>query len=260
MHKTAAQRGSCMLRFILLALGAFGVLDTLIIMPLSNLNLGVMLPGILGLPLLLLGIFMPVLPQSFKTITLPGALFYYAYVLIFLLFAATSIRIHTAYSKTPPQGADAIIVLGAGLRGDRPTLVLKRRMDTALDYLAKNPATIVVLSGGRGKDEYISEAEAMARYFKEKSVDASRILLEDASTNTRENFIYSYEILRTRLGDDLKLGFVTTDFHVYRAGLTAKKLGIKAFGISAPDVWYLSLNNCLRESVAIWAYTILRRI
>ncbi|HOF94898.1 MAG TPA: YdcF family protein, partial [Clostridia bacterium] len=59
---------------------------------------------------------------------------------------------------------------------------------------------------------------------------------------------------------ELKLGFVTTDFHVYRAGRTAKKLGITAFGISAPDIWYLSLNNCLRESVAIWAYLLMGRI
>ena len=260
MQKPASGRGNNMLRVVLVTLGILGVLDTLAVMLISNFNLGVVLPGILGLPLLLLGIFLPVLPQSFKTGALPAAIFYYSYVLIFLLFAATSIRIYTASSKPPPQGADAIIVLGAGLRGDRPTLVLKRRMDTALKYLANNPKTVAVLSGGRGRDEYISEAEAMARYFKAQGLEPSRILLEDASTNTRENFAFSQELLKNRLGENLKLGFVTTDFHVYRAGRAAKKLGITAFGISAPDIWYLSLNNCLRESVAIWAYLLMGRI
>lgn len=246
------------LRIALISLGAFGVLDTFLVSFLCNINLGVLMPALLGLPLLLTGLFLPRWTGFFacgfgrviKWLLVAG------YGLFFLLFAVTSILLHFAAVKPPPMDADAVIVLGAGLRGDKPMLVLRQRMDTAIAYMQNNPKAIAILSGGKGEGENISEAEAMARYFKEKGVPASRYIKEDDSTSTQENFQYSREILRERFSPDAVVAFVTTDFHVYRAGRVAEKLGLQVYGIAAPDVWYLSPNNYLRECIAIWVYAL----
>ncbi len=247
-----------LLRFALISLGAFGVLDTFFVSFLCNTNLGVLMPGILGLPLLLIGMFLPKWAAFFtcgfgrllKWLLIAG------YGLFLLLFIVTSIRLHTAAVKDPPADADAIIVLGAGLRGDKPMLVLRKRLDTAIGYLKNNPGAIAVLSGGKGEGESVSEAEAMARYLQDKGIPASRFIKEDASTSTQENFQYSRAILQQRFGSDMTVAFVTTDFHVYRAERVAAKMGFHVYGIAAPDVWYLSLNNHLRECIAIWVYTV----
>ena len=245
-----------LLRVALLTLGAFGVLDTLCIACISNMNLGVWLPGIMGLPLLLIGLFLPKLSAFFTSAAgnFLKWLFIAGYALAFVLFTATCVLIHAAANKKAPQGAAAVIVLGAGLRGERPTLVLKRRMDTAIAYLNENPASVAILSGGKGEGERISEAEAMARYFAQKGIPTSRFIKEDQSESTQENFLYSLAIIRDRFGADASVAFVTTDFHVYRAQRVAQKLGMHVNGIAAPDVWYISLNNHLRECVAVWEY------
>ena len=247
-----------LVRIMLIVIGAFGVLDTMLISLVSNLNLGVLLPGMIGLPPLLIGLFLPSLSGFFAS-TAGGIVKFVllgGYCLAFLLFTGTWILLDTAAARTAPAGADAVIVLGAGLRGERPTLVLQRRMDTAIAYLAKNQGTVAVLSGGKGEGEYISEAEAMARYFTQNGVSEARFIREDASTNTRENFLYSNRIIRERFGQGASIAFVTTDFHVYRAERVAKNQGIAAHGIAAPDIWYISLNNHLRECVALWMYAI----
>lgn len=247
-------------RILLFVLGAFGMLDTIMVSFISNMNLGVALPAILGLPLVALSIFLPRLQSAGKAGHVMLVIFACGYLLLALLFAVTWIIIDREANKKVHSGADAVIVLGAGLRGDKPMLVLRLRMDTAIAYLEEHPDAVAILSGGKGDNERISEAEAMARYFKEKGIPASRYIKEDASTNTNENFSYSYRIVRERFGADAKLAFVTTDFHIFRAGRVAARQGILAEGIAAPDVWYLSLNNHLRECVAVWGYALTGRL
>ncbi len=249
-----------LMRVLLFALGAFGMLDTIFVSFISTMNLGVALPAILGLPLVALSVFLPKLQSAGKVGHAVLIVFVCGYVLLFLLFAVTWIIIDREANKKVYSGADVVIVLGAGLRGDKPMLVLRHRMDTAIAYLKENPNTIAILSGGKGDNEYISEAEAMARYFEQKGIAASRYIKEDASTNTQENFAFSNRIVKERFGEGAKLAFVTTDFHIFRAGRVAARQGIQAQGIKAPDVWYISLNNHLRECVAIWSYTFLGRL
>ncbi len=245
-----------LLRVLLFVLGAFGMIDTIFVSFISTMNLGVALPGLLGLPLFALGIFLPQLQSAGKAGHAVLVIAACGYLLFGLLFAITWIVINREANKDAAPGADAVIVLGAGLRGDKPMLVLRLRMDTAIAYLKENPNTVAILSGGKGDNEHISEAEAMARYFEEKGISASRYIKEDASTNTSENFSYSYRIVKERFGVDAKLAFVTTNFHIFRAGRVAARQGILAEGIAAPDVWYIALNNHLRECVAIWSYAL----
>lgn len=249
-----------LLRVLLFTFGAFGMLDTVIVSFISSMNLGVVLPGLLGLPLVLVSVFLPKLQGAGKLGQIVLVVVACGYLAALLLFGITWIIIDRQANKAASPGADALIVLGAGLRGEDPKLVLRLRMDTAIAYLKENPKTVAILSGGKGDDEQISEAEAMARYFRQKGVPASQYIKEDASTNTRENFAFSYQIIRERLGENVKLAFVTTDFHIFRSERVAARQGILIEGLAAPDVWYLSLNNHLRECAAIWVYWLTGRL
>lgn len=241
------------LRIICIVLGAFLVLDTVIVLNLSNYNLGVILPAVLGLPLLLLGVFMHHMDDGFLAVLKWIVLGCYAVGAVFLL--VLGILMGTAAKRADEVDADALIVLGAAVHGDRVTWVLSNRLDTAADYLAAHPDAVCVVSGGQGDGESVTEASAMQKYLVErKGIDPSRILLEDKAENTRENFAFSKVLIDERLGEDASIAFVTTDFHVFRAGRVAKKAGISAVGIAAPDVWYIRINNFLRECVGITVY------
>jgi uncharacterized SAM-binding protein YcdF (DUF218 family) len=241
------------LRVICILLGAFLVLDTIIVLNLSNYNLGVILPAILGLPLLLLGVFMHHMDHGFLAFVKWALLCCYALGTVFLV--VLGILMGTAAKRADKVDADAVIVLGAAVHGDRVTWVLSNRLDTAADYLAAHPDAVCVVSGGQGDGESVTEASAMQKYLIErKGVDPARILVEDKAENTRENFAFSKALIDERLGSDAKIAFVTTDFHVFRAGRVAKKAGISAVGVAAPDVWYIRINNFLRECVGIVVY------
>ena len=102
-----------------------------------------------------------------------------------------------------------IIVLGAAVHGDRPSLSLVERMSAAYDYLYSHPDAAAILSGGQGADECISEAEAMKRYLLEHDVPEDRILSEDRSVNTLENMQYSRTIIDSH-SEKAKVAFTTT--------------------------------------------------
>ncbi len=242
-----------LLRIICIVVGAFLVLDTVIVSMLSNFNLGVILPAMIGAPLLLLGAFMHHMDTGFLAVVKWVLLGCYALGAVFLL--VMGILMGTAAKRADEVDADALIVLGAAVHGDKVTWVLSNRLDTAADYLDAHPDAICVVSGGKGDGESVTEASAMQKYLIErKGIAASRILVEDRAENTRENFAFSKAMIEERLGEDAKIAFVTTDFHVFRAQRVAKKAGIDAEGLAAPDVWYIRINNFLRESVGITVY------
>lgn len=251
-----------LLRILLIAIGIFGVMDTILVSFISNINLGVLLPGILGLPLLAVGVFLPRLAPWCKT----GAgavlkwVFIGGYARLTVGFLVTSLIIARAETKSAPKNADVLIVLGAGLRGNRPTLILAERLNTTIAYLEENPDTVAIVSGGQGENEIVSEAEVMGKYLAQKGIPAERYLLEDRSKSTEENFRFSNAIIQKRFGENASIVFVTTGFHVYRAGLVANKQNVAvAAGIPSADRWYMRLNNYLRECVAVWVYRLLGR-
>ncbi len=243
------------LRIVLIVLGAILVLDTLLILSLSNFNLGVILPAFFGLPLILLGILLPHMDHGFLCFLKWLAVGCYAVAIC--IFVVCGILMGVSAKRADKVDADAVIVLGAAVHGDRVTWVLSNRLDTAADVLRANPDAICVVSGGMGSGETVTEASAMKQYLvARKGIDASRIFTEEASTNTRENFAFSDAIIRAELGDDAAVSFVTTGFHVFRAGRVAKQAGINAVGVAAPDVWYLAVNNFMRECVGICVYAL----
>ena len=243
-----------LLRILCLAVGGFLVLDTLIVCCLSNYNLGVILPAVLGLPLLLLGLLWGRMDAGFWLFLRRLVLVCYGLGCLFLLFLGSLML--RAIDRGAHGDYDALIVLGAAVHGDRVTWVLSNRLDTAYDYAMQHPKTTLVVSGGQGDGESVTEASAMAGYLVRKGVDPSRILIEDKATSTAENFAFSKAMIDEQLGPDASVGFVTTRFHVYRASRVAQKGGISARGLGAPDVWYIALNNFLRECVGICWYTL----
>ncbi len=244
-----------LLRILCIILGAFLVLDSIVVSTLSNFNLGVILPMILGLPLLLLGVFMHHMDAGFWAFLKWLLLCCYALGAVFLL--VMGILMGTTSKRADKVDAVALIVLGAAVHGDRVTWVLSNRLDTAADWLETHPEALCVVSGGQGSGETVTEASAMQKYLVErKGIDPSRILVEDKAESTKENFEFSKTLIGETLGMDAKIAFVTTDFHVFRARRVALKTGIDAEGIAAPDVWYIKINNFLRECVGIVVYTL----
>ena len=226
--------------------------ETVIVSTLSNYNLGVILPAFFGVPMIALAFLLPYMDSGFlRVLKWVAAACYAAAAVIFLVCGVLMIR---SCRQPTDRQADAVIVLGAAVHGDKVTWVLENRLNTAKDYLDAHPDCVCVVSGGMGSGENVTEASAMKKYLVERGVDPSRVLTEEQATNTPENFLYSKAIIDDTLGSGAEIAFVTTDFHIFRAGGVAKSLGIDAFGIPAPDVWYLRLNNFLRECVGICVY------
>ena len=143
-----------------------------------------------------------------------------------------------------------IIILGARIRDGKVTDCLKRRLDKGLRYLQENPETICIVSGGKGRDEDISEAKAMFQYLKDCGMDESRIYLEDKSTTTCENLVLSKQFIDNLEKDSV--GIVTNNFHIYRAMKMARILGYKkVFALPATTNLVVFPKYMVREFFAL---------
>lgn len=140
-----------------------------------------------------------------------------------------------------------MIVLGAGLNGEEVGKVLKSRLDEALKYYELNKDVTIIVSGGQGADEVISEAQAMSNYLVENGVSQSQIIKEDRSTTTLENIKFSKEILKSRGDEEKKVLIITNDFHLYRAMLIATILGAENEGLASETPIKVRINYMLRE-------------
>lgn len=125
-----------------------------------------------------------------------------------------------------PEKPNVIVVLGCKVNGERPSRMLRRRLDAAYEALNENPETLCIVSGGQGSNEKISEAQAMYTYLVDKGIDSDRIIMEDKSTSTYENIKYTLDILDQR-GMSHDMTIVTDGFHQYRASLIAKAQGVE---------------------------------
>ena len=166
-------------------------------------------------------------------------------LVFWIAFLTVEFRIISVIKSRSKMEPDWIIVLGAQVRGTKITDSLSRRLDKALEYAEKFPRMRVIVSGGQGPGEEISEAEAMKRYLVENGVDEERICCEDRSVSTRENLRYSRKYLDA---DHDRIGIVTNDFHIYRASLIARQEGYKKLSlIPASSNPVFQLNYLVRE-------------
>nr|WP_193372009.1 YdcF family protein [Pediococcus claussenii] len=153
------------------------------------------------------------------------------------------------------QHVDYIITLGAGVRSDKLTPLLKSRVDKGLEYYRKQgDSGMMVPSGGQGPDEPVSEAYAMGKYLTESQhVDPKHIILEDESTNTMQNMLFSKKKIEQDWHGDRapKVIFSTNNYHVLRSAIYAKRAGLQADGVGAPTSFYFLPSALLREFIAL---------
>ncbi|MDA9472393.1 YdcF family protein [Enterococcus sp. 5H] len=168
----------------------------------------------------------------------------YASIIFLLILSGTK--------ESPSSKPDTVLILGAQVKGTTkenayPSTVLKERLDTALVYLNKHPDATVIVCGGQGSDEPDSEANVMAEYLINKGIPKATILREDTSTRTKENIQNAQE--KQALGNTV---IVTSDFHMYRSMLLAKRLGItEVSGLPAISKSSAKFKTYVREVVAL---------
>ncbi len=184
---------------------------------------------------------------------------------IFLMLAAVFFAVMIVMISVLPHTnkadytEEAVIVLGCGVKGTTPTNSLVRRMDKAIEYYNNNNKALIVVSGGQGPQEDISEARAMFDYLTARGIPAESIVIEDKASSTNENFKFSKEILDEKLGDDYRAVYITNNFHSYRAGKLAELNGLNVRSYSASTA-PLSLLPCyLREVLAVLQLWIFKR-
>lgn len=207
----------------------------------------------LGIAYLVYLILWPLLGNLNKSRLLDFIYFYMSLVFtslvfMFILYTVTNL-LNLLVDKT--KSYDAIIVLGSGLReGKEVTPLLAARVDRGIEAHFENPGSLLILSGGQGSDEKLAEAQAMSGYAMAQGVKEEDIIIEDRSTSTRENLIYSKELLDKRQVEYKNLLVVSTSYHVLRALLLARELGIDCDGRGARTRLYYSLNAFIREWIA----------
>lgn len=148
--------------------------------------------------------------------------------------------------------SEYLIVLGCQVNGTEPSTMLRQRLDAAVEYLNAYPDATAIVTGGKGDRENISEAQCMYNYLTAAGIDPGRVVMEDAATSTIENLRNTLELMGER---PEHVAILSSEFHLYRAGLMAKDLGLEASLVPA-DTEYVALfvNYYLREIFALWKY------
>ena len=187
-------------------------------------------------------------------------LFAHTFAAIYLYFECMVIGTIIAFvivsRYEPDYDKDFMIVLGCGLMKDGSlTPLLKGRVDRALSFYKRQkeatgrPLTFIT-SGGQGPDEVISESEAMKRYLLSEGIKEEEIIKEEQSGNTEQNMAYSKEKIMS-VNENGKVAFSTTNYHVFRSGLFARKVKMRAQGVGAKTKWYFMINAAVREFVGL---------
>ncbi|MDR0664653.1 MAG: YdcF family protein [Helicobacteraceae bacterium] len=202
---------------------------------------------IFGLSFAVCGFAYPLASKLIKTLIKSA----FAFAALFLLLIACLIA-SEGIKNTATFNEDAVIILGCGIRGEELSIMLKSRVDSAIEYIRRNPNALIIATGGQGYGEDISEAEAIKRYLILNGAREERIIIEDRSRNTYENFANAKGILDSHFnGDRYAVAVATSDFHMFRALAIAKRYGINAASYNAPLKWYLKAASFLRETLSI---------
>ena len=241
-----------MLRYFSLVIGIACIL--MFIPPLVMyriLNLGNATGLVIGFVLIIYGIFADVINKCIYkiwSVTIGRTVLCLCLVIVsaFILVAIIiSVLIFKAASHVP-TGDETLVVLGCQVKGQRPSLMLTERLTAAEAFLNENENSVCILSGGKGADEQISEALCMYNYLVDQGISPDRLFMEDRSTSTRENLLYSYDIIKKN-GLNENVAIVTNEFHEYRAFKIADKLGIKPYAVPAHTHWWLFSTYFVRE-------------
>lgn len=232
------------LRIITITAGALLLGNAALLMVIANLNIGLVPVAGLGAVLLIYGLLFNKLPfrKAISALLAVGL----AVVISFGSFLAVY-----GSNDNADYAEQTVIVLGCGIRGERVSVGLAKRLNEAYEYHLQNPDAFIIVSGGQGPQEDIPEALAMKRYLMEKGVPEDKIIMEDKSTSTITNFKYSHEIMKEKGLPDDSVVFVTNGYHVYRAASYAKAEGLTVNHLGTDIIWYTIPMNYMREMLAV---------
>ena len=176
-----------------------------------------------------------------------------------LIFALTEAVIIQSSFGSQDTDFDYLLVLGAKVRVDGPSLSLTNRIDAAYEYLIAHPDTVAILSGGKGTDEPVTEAACMYDRLVTKGINPNRLWKEEKATSTWENMKFTLDLIEQKTGTrPTKLGVISSEYHLFRASLFAKEHGVEFVGIPAETTKIsLKINYFLREVAGVWHYIIL---
>lgn len=171
---------------------------------------------------------------------------------LFLSFIIIESLILIEGGKIPTEKVDYVIVLGARLYGDIPSPSLLERLKVATEYLKENEDVKVIVSGGQGIDEDVSEAYAMKKYLIDNGIGNNRIIEEDKSTTTFENLSMSLDKIREIDNkEDLRILIATNKYHIFRSKFLAKRLGVIPHGLPAKIPPTVMIQSYIREYLAV---------
>lgn len=173
-----------------------------------------------------------------------------------LLAAATGFQIGAKAGGDAQQECDYLIVLGCAVNNQSPSQMLSYRIDATYEYLRKHPDTQCIVSGGLGQGDTITEAQCMANELTARGIAADRIWLEEQATSTVESFINVKAMLQEKTGGiPENIAVLSSEFHLYRAQMIAKDLGMTVYTVSAKTERVGLLGNYfIREILAVWKY------
>jgi uncharacterized SAM-binding protein YcdF (DUF218 family) len=176
-----------------------------------------------------------------------------------LILGVTEALILKASFGDPDPGCKYVVVLGAKVRHDGPSVSLQNRIDAAYDYLTAHPDAIAIVSGGKGEDEPMTEAECMYDGLIARGINPERIWLEDKATSTWENLQFSLDLIEEKTGiRPESIGIISSEYHLFRAGLFADACRVESVGIPAKTTLKSQkLNHFLREVAGVWHYILL---
>lgn len=246
------------LRGILCLVGALLFLDGVVFLTIANLTAGTFLTIALGAVLFLYGMFL----HKVHAVSARGILRilrYLAYIGLCTVIGLVSFLAIYGGNDTIDYQEDAVIVLGAGLHGKAVSSPLAYRLQTAYRYYQENSKAVIVVTGGKGFQEDITEASAMKDYLVRLGVPADQILMEERSTSTFENFRNSKELLDTYFAEDYSAVLITNRFHIWRATQIAEDAGLSCGHLHADLLWFTVPMNYLRECAAVMKYLIVGR-
>ncbi|WP_199203618.1 YdcF family protein [Sporosarcina sp. P34] len=147
------------------------------------------------------------------------------------------------------------IILGAKVNGEVPSLSLRYRLESAVEYATQFPHVQLVLAGGQGKDEDISEAEAMYRFLQQHGIAKERLVMEDQSTSTSENLQFSQNIIPEVAG----VTIISSDYHLARARFLARQIGWESDVVAAKTPESIKAKVLIRERLALLKTWLFRR-
>lgn len=147
---------------------------------------------------------------------------------------------------------DCALVLGCGLRGEEILPTLQCRLDKCLDYIQKNPKALIIVSGGQGRRETITESLAMKRYLVSKGIGSDKIIEENKSKNTRQNMKFSKVLLDNLFHSrNYSVVCITSDYHAFRASKLSQKANLTVSHYNSETVWYLHPMAYCKETLSI---------